>query len=186
MRTKEPNPAQPQVEIRPMDIDDLSSVLHLGDRLFTLSTYPTLFRTWDEYEVIGFYQSDPDTCLVAVHKKKIVGFLLGTVVEKHDSALKYGYLVWLGVAPEFKSSGVGTRLFDEFKRLATAEGVHSLLVDTQADNEAAIAFFVRRGFGNMKPHVYLSMRLSDSDEEARPRKPRSPRTPRAGGKKSPK
>jgi len=32
--------------IRQMQIDDLAAVFHLGEKLFTLKKYPTLYRTW--------------------------------------------------------------------------------------------------------------------------------------------
>ncbi|MFH1059406.1 MAG: hypothetical protein V1797_12115 [Pseudomonadota bacterium] len=53
------------LSIRQMEIDDIAEVFHLGEELFTASEWPTLYRTWDEYEVITLFQSDPELCLVA-------------------------------------------------------------------------------------------------------------------------
>jgi len=54
-----------EVNIREMSIDDIAPVYHLGERLFTSELYPYLYRTWDEWEVIGLYNTDPEYCLVA-------------------------------------------------------------------------------------------------------------------------
>ena len=155
------NGKTPQIEIRPMEIDDLASVFHLGEKIFT-TKMPNLYRTWDEYEVVDFYNTDPDLCLVAEDEKEkaIVGFLLGTTIEKNNSSWKYGHLVWLGVSPEHKGGGVGRKLVNEFRHLIQKEGVRMLIVDTQADNENALKFFERLGFTNPEEHVYLSLNLS--------------------------
>ena len=137
------------VTVRRMEIDDIATVFHLGEKLFTASEVPNLFRTWDEYEVINYFQNDSEFCLVAQtcdEAETIIGFLLGTTVTKSHSAWKYGYLVWLGVDPVFHEMGVGAKLFKRFRDLMVADGARMLLVDSQADNEAALHFFSKMGF----------------------------------------
>ena len=65
-----------KVFVRPMSIDDLSSVYHLGAKLFTAGTFPSLYRTWDEFELVGFFESDWDTCFVATDDEEAVALLL--------------------------------------------------------------------------------------------------------------
>ena len=93
-----------------MDIDDLATVFHMGEKLFTAHKVPNLYRTWDEFEVVDLYYSSPDFCLVAEHEEQVVGFALGTTIEKSHSAWKYGHLIWLGVDPSVQSKGVGEKL----------------------------------------------------------------------------
>jgi ribosomal protein S18 acetylase RimI-like enzyme len=149
--------------IRQMQIDDLAAVFHLGEKLFTLREYPTLYRTWDEYEVIGFYTGDPEYCLVAESNSQLAGFLLGSIVDKRNSPRKYGYLVWFGIDEKFQGSGVAELLFDGFRKIMQAEGVGVLLVDTAADNERALSFFRARGFSSPRDHVYLTLHLPGED-----------------------
>ena len=54
-----------RVRIREMTIDDLSEVFHLGENLFTSEYSPSMYRTWDEYEITTLFNSDNDLCLVA-------------------------------------------------------------------------------------------------------------------------
>lgn len=171
------------VEIRDMEIDDIAPVYHLGESLFTSDLYPYLYRTWDEWEVIGQYNTDPEYCLVAVVDDQLAGFVLGTIISK--ASWVYGYIIWLGVDPKFQRRGVADRLVDKIVERMIEEGVRFMLVDTDPTNVPAIKFFTRKGFGNARKHVYLSMNLTkheyygkliayerDKSERFRHRKPR--------------
>jgi len=149
-----------QVETREMTIDDLAGVFHLGEQLFTSDFSPSMYRTWDEYEVTTLFNSDSELCLVAELDGELVGFALGTTVEKQNSAWKYGYLVWIGVKPGLQKGGAGHKLFAEIRNRMKAQGVRMIVIDTDADNEAGIRFFEKQGFGNIQKHVYMTLNLT--------------------------
>jgi ribosomal protein S18 acetylase RimI-like enzyme len=146
--------------IREMSIDDFPDVFHIGEQVFTVDYSQSLYRTWDEYEITTLFNSDNELCLVAEAAERIIGFALGTTVEKHNSPWKYGYLVWLGVRPGIQQSGVGSGLFKEIKRRMKEQGVRMILIDTSADNLPAIRFFEKQGFGDTQQHVYMSLNLA--------------------------
>lgn len=156
-----------RLRIREMTIDDLSEVFHLGEELFTSDYSPSMYRTWDEYEITTLFNSDNDLCLVAELDDEIIGFALGTTVEKQHSAWKYGYLVWLGIKKGIQKVGAGDKLFRELKRRMIEQGVRMMLIDTDAENEAGINFFKKQGFGNVQQHVYMSLNLS---KKSKPKK----------------
>ncbi|MFU8819662.1 MAG: GNAT family N-acetyltransferase [Desulfurivibrio sp.] len=156
--------------IRPMGVDDLAEVFHIGEIIFTAEYSPSLYRTWDEYEVISMFNSDSELCLVAESGGRIVGFALGTTVEKHHSAWKYGYLVWLGVCPQAQKLRVGQSLFKEMKRRMLAQGVRMIIIDTDAENRAGIDFFTKLGFGNSQEHVYMTLNLDRKAKKKRKKK----------------
>lgn len=158
------------IVIREMEIDDLAPVFHLGEQLFTAERVPNLYRTWDEYEVIEFFQSDTEYCLVAEIEDRIIGFLLGTTVTKSHSAWKYGYLVWLGTDPDFRGQGIASKLFNRFRDLMAAEDVRILMIDTEADNLPALQFFRKMGFGNPQEHIYLTLNLDPHLRQLREKK----------------
>ena len=157
------------VKIREMTIDDIADVFHLGEQLFLAHKAPNTYRTWDEYEVADLFYSDTEYCLVAEFDGDIIGFALGTTISKTRSAWKYGYLLWLGVLPEFQRIGIAERLFYRFKAIMLHDGVRILVVDTEADNVPAIRFFERQGFGNPQEHVYLSMNLDQERQRMKKR-----------------
>jgi ribosomal protein S18 acetylase RimI-like enzyme len=156
--------------IREMEIDDIADVFHLGEKIFTAREVPNLYRTWDEYEVVSLFQSDPEFCIVAESDEQIVGFLLGTTIEKSHSAWKYGHLVWLGIEPEFQRQGVAVKLFKHFQELMLDSGVRMLLTDTEADNLPALHFFRKMGFGHPQQHIYLTLNLTGQKRQVREKK----------------
>ena len=148
-----------EVEIRTATIDDLAAIFHLGEKVFTSQEYSNLYRTWDEYEVTYLFNSESEYVLVAEFKEGIIGFAMGTIIEKARSAWNYGHLLWLGIDPDFSRMNVGSLLFDRFRELMQSDGIRMLMVDTQADNEAALEFFHRKGFENPTEHVYMTLNL---------------------------
>lgn len=151
-----------ELEIRQMSIDDLAAVFHLGEQIFTSEYSSSMYRTWDEYEITTLFNSDSELCIVAEFEDKVVGFALGTTVEKNNSAWKYGYLVWIGVRPGLQKCGAGNKMFDEIKERMVEQGVRMIIIDTDADNEAGINFFKKQGFDNIQQHVYMTLNLSRS------------------------
>jgi ribosomal protein S18 acetylase RimI-like enzyme len=149
-----------ELEIREMELEDIAPVFRLGLRLFTADRWPTLYRTWDESEVLNLYATSAETCLVADLGERRAGFALGTVLEKRSGPWTYGYLAWLGVDPSIGRRGIGGRLLERLQRVFIDQGVRMLMVDTEADNEPALRLFRKHGFGNDRDHVYLTKNLT--------------------------
>ncbi len=165
----ETDPGSDRLRIREMTIDDFSEVFHMGEEVFTSDYSPSMYRTWDEYEITTLFNSDSELCLVAEADDELLGFALGTTVDKTNSAWKYGYLVWLGVRKGLQKAGVGDKLFREIKRRMVEQGVRMMIIDTDADNEAGIRFFKKQGFGNIQQHVYMTLNLSRRSRRRRER-----------------
>jgi len=180
-----PSPAKPKprshvkdVIIREMSLQDLPGIFALGERLFPADKWPALYRTWDEYELAVHFASDSETCLVAELDGAVVGFALGTLLEKRMSAWTYGYLLWLGVDPEVGRKGVAARLFASMTDLFIKLGARMIMVDTDAENEPALAFFRSQGFGQETPHLFLSRNLTHDPDYLRHRRPARAAAPR--------
>lgn len=148
------------LEIRELELDDLATVFHLGEQLFTAEKWPNLYRSWDVYDLLSLFASDGEFCLVAELDDRIVGFALGCMLEKPRSAWRYGYLEWLGVEPSMKGKGIGKRLLNRLTDIFIDHGARIMLVDTEMENVDAIQFFKNQGFGNDVPHVYMSRNLT--------------------------
>jgi len=170
------------VYVRELEIDDLAPVYHLGEELFTSNLYPYLYRTWDEWEVIGLYNTDPEYCLVAEVEGQRAGFVLGTVISK--ASWIYGYIMWLGVSPSFQRRGVADKLVDKMVERMIEDGARFMLVDTDPANIPAVKFFTRKGFGNIRQHIFLSMNLSKHEQYGRLIAYERQKAERAGYKRS--
>lgn len=147
--------------VREMEIDDLAGVFHLGELLFTSDLYPYIYRTWDEWEVIGSYNTEPDYCLVAEVDEQLAGFILGTIISK--GALVYGYITWLGVSPSFQRRGIADQLVDRLVERLINDGARFMMADTDPENAPAVRFFDRKGFHDARRHIFLSMDLSQHE-----------------------
>jgi ribosomal protein S18 acetylase RimI-like enzyme len=171
------------VWIRDMGVDDIAPVYHLGESLFTSDLYPYLYRIWDEWEVIGLYNTDAEFCMVADVDGQLAGFVLGTIISK--ASWVYGYIIWLGVSPAFQRRKIADKLVDKLVERMIEEGARIMYVDTDPANLPAMKFFNRKGFGNARKHVFLSMNLTkheyygrliayerDKSEREGPRRPR--------------
>ncbi len=170
--------------IRQMEIDDISSVYHLGEKLFSSDEFPILYRTWDPYEVAEYFMSDPTYCLVAEKGEIVVGFVLATTIEKEGTAWKrYGYLAWIGVSEAFQHTRLGHRLYRELENRLQEDGVRMMIVDTEADNEDAIAFFKAMGFSPTREHLWLTKTLHKV-EKAGKTEPSSPARKESHGRES--
>lgn len=151
---------QPRITVRQMEIDDIPSVYRLGEDLFTSEEFPILYRTWDAYEVTGAFTSDPDYCFVAEAGGEVVGFLLGTTIEKEGTAWKkYGYVSWIGVDVRFQRKHLAWRLYRKLEQRLKATGVRMMMADTEEANQDAIAFFRSMGFAVRGEWVWLTKTL---------------------------
>lgn len=167
------NVAHNTVEVREMELEDLPAVYALGEAVFTADKWPSLYRTWDEYEPVGLFHSDGEFCLVAVYDGRLAGFALGSLIDKRNSAWSYGYLTWLAVNPELKRSGIGSQLIDAITEAFIRAGARMMIVDTDAENDVAISFFRRHDFRNEDRHVYLSKNLTSHPDYQRLRRHKS-------------
>ena len=155
-----------EIEIRQMEIDDIPAVYHLGEKLFTSEDSPMLYRTWDPYEVVECFASDPEYCLVGEADGKIVGFLLATTFEKEGTAWKkYGYISWMGIEETLQRANLGRRFYRRIEEILQDEGARMIIADTEGDNEGAIAFFKAMGFSRRSEHVWLAKTLHTTNQE---------------------
>ncbi len=154
------NTVYKSVEVREMELEDLPAVYALGESVFTADKWPTLYRTWDEYEAVGLFHSDGEFCLVAENDGKLAGFALGSLIDKRNSAWSYGYLTWLAVDPALKRNKIATRLIDAITEAFIRAGARMMIVDTDAENNAAIKLFRKHDFLCEDRHVYLSKNLT--------------------------
>jgi ribosomal-protein-alanine N-acetyltransferase len=80
-------------------------------------------------------------CLVATEGSRIVGFIL---TEENPPL---AHIITLDIAETHRRRGAGTALLGESERNLSLRGVRTILLETAIENEAAIAFWHRHGYG---------------------------------------
>lgn len=155
--------------IREMTVEDISAIVELGNSVFSAEKLPTLYRAWDEGEVLRLYTAFKSTCLVAMQAERLIGFALGSLLTKPGRPWRYGWVEWLGVDVTFKRQRIAQRLLKQLQERFVAEEVRIMLIDTYAGNRPAVNLFRKFGFGQEVKHLYFSMNL-DSHPRALERK----------------
>ena len=125
--------------IRPATLDDLPALVALEELLFGADA-------WSEMQVRAELTGPGREVLVA-EDDGLVGYVITmTLGEVAD-------LQRIGVHPAHRRCGLATRLLDT--ALATSEAERTLL-EVADDNEAALAFYTRRGFVEIarRPRYY--------------------------------
>jgi ribosomal-protein-alanine N-acetyltransferase len=79
-------------------------------------------------------------CVVAVEGTRIMGFVLS------EENPPLAHIITLDVAEKERRHGVGTTLLETLEANLATRGVRSVLLETATDNEAAVAFWQRRGY----------------------------------------
>lgn len=95
-------------------------------------------------EILKKLAHDPDLFLVAEED----GRMIGTVIGGFDG--RRGLLYHLAVSASFRGQGVGSRLMDEIESRLRAKGCLRCYMMVLADNEEAMRFYEKRGWGTMQ------------------------------------
>jgi [ribosomal protein S18]-alanine N-acetyltransferase len=77
--------------------------------------------------------------------KTLAGFV---IVHLEGAATeRYGYVVSIDVAPELRRAGLGAQLLEQAERQVRAAGVGRMGLHVAVNNDAAIRFYERLGYG---------------------------------------
>lgn len=111
--------------------------------------------------VTSAYESDGDLSLVAEIDGKVVGFALGSTLERTE--VNYGYLIWLAVDSGASGMGLGTLLYETYEALIRENhsDIKTIIIDTQASNFGAIKFFSRLGFVLTDTFIYITKKPNE-------------------------
>ncbi len=103
-------------------------------------------------KVRKFIDSEKGFFILAVEKKKIVGYLLFMVQEEDENASRflnlgdYSCVCWIAVHPVFRKKSIGTKLLSESEKFAKKENKKGLWLDCR---ENVLEFYEKNGFRNV-------------------------------------
>ncbi len=84
--------------------------------------------------------------LVAVSKKKIIGYLLCEAEERKPFLKKVGYIDEAYVEPDYRGKGVASRLLKKAFDWFDERGLTWITLETHSLDEQAISFWENKGF----------------------------------------
>ena len=141
------------IKIRKANIDDLFEIQKLNKELFELESNnfdSTLITEWPlTQEGKEYFESAiiNDIVIVASVDKKIVGYLAGTFNSQYSyNNITQAELDNMCIMNEYRKLGIGTKLFEEFKKICKENGINEIKVEASYNNINAIEFYKRNGF----------------------------------------
>ena len=90
-----------------------------------------------------------------------VGMISGVEMTHPDKGTEM-FIYELGVKPEARLQGVGSRLVAALAEIARETGCYGMWVGTETDNEAAVATYRRAGATDEAPFVLLNWDLVEN------------------------
>jgi ribosomal-protein-alanine N-acetyltransferase len=130
---KVPTPVPSNINLRAMTLDDLPSVVEVDSAAFE-----PLWR--NSFGALSRAYSQASHASIAEDDSGIVGYQLST------GAPLGAHLARLAVKPEVQGRGLGAALVDDLIIQIQNSGGSRLTVNTQADNAASLALYLRLGF----------------------------------------
>jgi hypothetical protein len=145
------------LEIRPMRIDDLREVFILGKELLNACAgWPP---PWNEASLAETIAGCLETSFVAVYKRKVAGFLIGSAVSGAPAAC----VIWLA-SRHFEGIDVTGDLFLSFRRIAMEKNIGRIQINTPRSRPDLIAFCEKFGFTSSEEVLMMENFLPKNKE----------------------
>lgn len=124
--------AEPEIIIRPAELDDVSEIMELETS--------SIVHPWERKAIESLITDDNKRCLVAVADGKIAGYVGA------ESVLDESNIGNIVTQKEFRGKGIGTKLFlamlDELK----ASGIVKVFLEVEHDNVPALRLYEKLKF----------------------------------------
>lgn len=139
------------LEIRPVREDDLRPLYLLG-REFFKNQDPLFMPAWNESNLADVIARGRDLALVAIAKKKPVGFLIASLEETdgHTEAV----IRWL-CADESKNPGLYAGLLAAFTDTLSGRTIKKITIALPETNAELIDYFRNNGFTDSKHFIIM-------------------------------
>lgn len=123
---------------------DIVNLLHeaFQERLEQGLRYTCSFITEEQF------RKKTEKGVVLVAKEMDSDALVGTMTLNFPDVVneKYGYMEYVAVSNNVKTSGIGTKLFEYLQNLAIEKGCKYLLSDTSTQAESAVRWHLKLGY----------------------------------------
>jgi len=130
------------VAVRRVRRGDLDQVIAL-DATVTGLEKQTYWRS--VYRRYGAGQHEQKHFLVAVARRRIVGFLIGEVRDWEFGSPPCGWVFAIDVLPQMRQTGIGTKLLQAVCTLFRHAGVRNVRTMLSNDNTLILSFFRSQG-----------------------------------------
>ena len=129
--------------IRNAQLKDTETILDLLKKTPELQGYGEMDAVYSEdYVVDSIKDKKINLVLVAEENTKIVGLLMAEIWEKK----KYSYFVDFVVLPDYRSKGIGTKLYESYEEYCKKKGLKTIIGLVQISNNKMQQFCEKKGY----------------------------------------
>ncbi|CAG0998309.1 diamine N-acetyltransferase [Methanosarcinales archaeon] len=100
-----------------------------------------VFNEHDPYLYMQFYETYPDTFIVADINGFVIGYVAGFLAQ-----VGVGRIFSLAVDPKYQNRSVGSNLLKEIINIFRKDGATEIILEVRMDNIKAKRFYERLGF----------------------------------------
>lgn len=121
------------LEIRQVQADDIFSIISIAYDMLPERYNPAIFNQ--------FYESFPEGFLIAELHHSIIGFLIGTRIDRHRARI-----LMLAVKKPYQHQQTGSKLLLRFLNDMRTYGITTIELEVRINNRVAIDFYRKHGF----------------------------------------
>jgi ribosomal protein S18 acetylase RimI-like enzyme len=129
------------IKVRPLKRQDIPTALRIQRKI----TGKAPKAGWKK-ELETHIKEYPKECLAAEYAGTLAGFIIGEVKTLEFGVEKSGWIVIVGVDPEFMGQGIGKKLGRKLLSHFKKEGIKQVFTAVPWDSSDLLAFFKSLGF----------------------------------------
>jgi flavin-dependent dehydrogenase/ribosomal protein S18 acetylase RimI-like enzyme len=149
------------LNVRRMTVRDIDQVLRLDEKI-TGRPHAAYY----ESKAAAYISRSPEYCLVAEHRDRVVGFVLGDVRGWEFATELSGWLEVIGVDPDYHNQGVSRALMDELCEKFRRANVRLVNTMVNWNDGDLIDYFRSNGF-DPGEYVNLVKRLDEEETDTK-------------------
>jgi flavin-dependent dehydrogenase/ribosomal protein S18 acetylase RimI-like enzyme len=147
-----------EITVRQMTVRDIDEMMHIDEKITGLP-----HSAYYQSKAAAYIKRAPESCLVALERDRVVGFVLGDVRGWEFATELSGWLEIIGVDPEYQGEGVSLALMDELCARFRRAGVKVVNTMVNWNDGNLIDYFRANGF-DPGEYVNLVKRLDEEQE----------------------
>lgn len=125
---------------------DLPQIYSSGIEEPAFSDMPFAFNAENLADI---FASDNSVCYSAVRKKKVLGFIIGSI---EDGASR---VYWMMVKEKFRKAGIGKEMLKLYIEFSKKHGAADFLIAVFQNNHDSVKFFTENGFSVKEDFIRL-------------------------------
>ena len=131
------------MSIRNAELKDKEEILRLLIKTPELQGYGEMDAVYsDDYVIDCIKDKNMNLILVAEEDKKIVGLLIAEIWDKK----KYSFFVNFVVLPDYRSKGIGTKLYKAYEDYCNKHDLKTITALVQTSNKVMQQFCEKKGY----------------------------------------